>query len=89
MPSQDSKIDFTTFVLSLASSTMIQLGRVPDPTGEATRPELGMARQSIDMLAMLKDKTRGNLTPEETQVIERVLHDVRLAFVEESRKNAS
>ena len=48
-----------------------------------------MARQSIDMLAMLKDKTRGNLTIEESALLDRVLHDARIAFVEESRNQVS
>lgn len=82
-------VDFSTFVLSLASSAMLHLGRVPDPTGQAVTPTLALARQSIDMLSMLRDKTRGNLTPDEAKLLERVLHDVRMAYVEESRNQVS
>ena len=84
-----STVDFSTFVLSLASSAMLHLGKVPDPTGQTMTPTLALAKQSIDMLAMLKDKTRGNLTDEEGQLLDRVLHDVRLAYVEESRNQVS
>lgn len=68
---------------------MLHLGKVPDPTGQTVTPTLALARQSIDMLAMLKDKTRGNLTPDEAQLLDRVLHDVRVTFVEESRNQVS
>jgi hypothetical protein len=81
--------DFSTFVLSLASSVMVHLGRVPDPTGAAPAPNLDLARHSIDLLAMLEDKTRGNLTPEETQLMSRVLHDTRMAWLEEKKRHAS
>ncbi len=89
MSEPSSTVDFSTFVLSLASSAMLHLGRVPDPTGQNVSPNLGLARQSIDMLAMLQEKTRGNLTGEEDQLLSRVLHDLRVAFVEESRNRVS
>ncbi len=89
MPDSAPTIDFSTFVLSMASSVMFHLGRLPDPTGETQQPALGLARQSIDILAMLKDKTRGNLDADEAQLLDRVLHDSRMAFVEESRNQAS
>ena len=82
-------VDFSTFVLSLASSAMLHLGKVPDPSGQTVPPTLALAKQSIDMLSMLKEKTVGNLTDEERQLLDRVLHDVRLAYVEESRNQIS
>jgi hypothetical protein len=84
-----SAIDFSTFVLSLAGSAMVHLGRVPDPTGQSGQVNLEMARQSIDLLVLMRDKTTGNLTPDEASMLERVLHDVRMAFVEEAKKHAS
>ncbi len=89
MAEQTAGVDFSTFVLSLASSAMLHLGRMPDPTGEAMRSDLGLARQSIDLLAMLRDKTAGNLTPEEDTLLKRLLHDLRVAYVEESGQQAS
>lgn len=82
-------IDFTTFILSLASSAMLNLGRMPDPTGEAGPPDLDLARQSIDLLAMLRDKTSGNLNEDETKLLQRLLHDLRIAWLEESGQKAS
>ncbi len=89
MAEQTAGVDFSTFILSLASSAMLHLGRMPDPTGESIRPDLGLARQSIDLLAMLHDKTQGNLSPEEGSLLDRLLHDLRVAYVEESGQQAS
>jgi hypothetical protein len=81
--------DFSTFLLSLASSVMVHLGRVPDPTGGGERVNLELARHSIDLLAMLEQKTRGNLTGEESALLTRLLHDTRLAWLEEKQRHAS
>ncbi len=82
-------IDFQTFLLSLASSAMVHLGRVPDPQGGESQVNLPMARQTIDILSMLRDKTQGNLDAGEAMLLERVLHDLRLAWVEESKDKIS
>ncbi len=84
-----NKPDFSTFLLSLASSVMVHLGRVPDPGGEPTETNLDLARHSIDLLAMLEEKTRGNLSPEEGQLMSRVLHDTRIAWLEEKKLRTS
>ncbi len=78
-------IDFYTFVLSLASSAFVHLGDAPNPeTGEPGPPDLPLAQQTIDILAMLRDKTKGNLTPEEEKFLENLLTDLRLRFVQRS-----
>jgi hypothetical protein len=78
-------ISFTAFVLSLASSTAIHFGDVPDPgSGQKASVNLEGASQMIDILALLEEKTRGNLTAEERQVLEQVLYELRLRFVEVS-----
>ena len=78
-------LSFTTFVVSLASSAAIHFGDLPDPnTGEPAEVNLEGAAQMIDILALLEDKTRGNLTLEERQVLEQVLYELRLRFVEAS-----
>ena len=87
--STPGSIDFSTFILSLAGSAMVHLGRVPDPTGRHGDTNIEMARQSIDMLVMLRTKTHGNLTPDEAALLERLLHDTRVAFLDEARKQAS
>lgn len=75
-------IDFTTFILSLASTAMIQMGAAPHPeTGQAS-PEPELARETIDLLGMLREKTRGNLTDEESKFFDALLYDLRVHFVE-------
>ncbi|WP_242345299.1 DUF1844 domain-containing protein [Anaeromyxobacter terrae] len=75
-------IDFYTFVLSLASSAFIHLGDAPHPdTGVPGKPDLPLAHQTIDILVMLREKTKGNLTPEEEQFMEHLLTDLRLRYV--------
>jgi hypothetical protein len=75
-------IDFYTFVLSLGSSAFMYLGDAPHPeTGEAMKANLPLAKQTIDLLDMLREKTRGNLTPEEEKFMENLLMDLRLRYV--------
>lgn len=75
-------IDFYTFVLSLGSSAFVHLGDAPHPeTGERLAPNLAVAHQTIDILAMLQEKTRGNLTPAEEKFLENMLTDLRLRYV--------
>ncbi len=80
-----SDISFTGFVLSLASSAAIHFGDLPDPgTGQKAQVNLEGASQMIAILALLEEKTRGNLTASERQVLEEVLYELRLRFVEAS-----
>jgi len=73
------------FVLSLASTAAIHFGDMPDPiTGERSALNLDGAAQMIEILALLDQKTRGNLTAEERQILEQVLYELRLRFVEAS-----
>jgi hypothetical protein len=81
-----SALPFTTFVLSLASSAAIHFGDLADPdSGQKRTPNLDGAAQMIAILAMLDEKTRGNLTNEERQVLEQVLYELRMRFVDLSR----
>jgi uncharacterized protein DUF1844 len=78
-------LDFTSFVISLASTAAIHFGDMPDPvTGEKAQVNLAGAAQMIDILALLDQKTRGNLTAEERQVLEQVLYELRLRYIEAS-----
>jgi hypothetical protein len=72
-------IDFNTFVLSLSTSALMHLGKLPE--GENHTVNLAHAKQSIDCLALLEQKTRGNLTGEEERLLSEVLYDLRLRFV--------
>jgi hypothetical protein len=78
-------VDFGTFVLSLGSSALVHLGEISHPDTDQAREDLLLARQTIDLLAMLEEKTRGNLTGEETRFLGDLLADLRLKFVEKSR----
>ncbi len=80
-------IDFYTFVLSLGSSVLIHLGDAPHPeTGKPAERNLPLAQQSIEILAMLQQKTRGNLSPEEEKLLDQLLMDLKLRYVEASRR---
>jgi hypothetical protein len=73
---------FAFFVSTLSTQALLALGHLQDPAqGDAER-DLEQARYLIDVLQMLEEKTRGNLTPEEQRMLENVLHDLRLAYVE-------
>jgi hypothetical protein len=84
-PAQLPEINFSTFVVSLSSSALIHMGIVPDPLTGETKKELALAKQTIDMLGMLQEKTRGNLTDDEAQLMESMLYDLRMRYVEESK----
>jgi Domain of unknown function (DUF1844) len=78
-------LSFTAFVLSLASTAAIHFGDLPDPgSGAVGQPNLDGAAQMIEILSLLDQKTKGNLTAEERQVLEEVLYELRLRFVEAS-----
>jgi len=76
-----SEIDFTNFMLSLSTSALIQLGEIQDPFTQKSAKNLPLAKQTIDLIGMLKEKTKGNLSPEEEKVIEYVLYDLRMRYV--------
>jgi hypothetical protein len=80
-----SALTFTAFLLSLASTAAIHFGDLPDPaSGGRLEPNLEGAAQMIEILSLLDQKTRGNLTAEERQVLEQVLYELRMRFVEAS-----
>ncbi|MGI5860936.1 MAG: DUF1844 domain-containing protein [Myxococcales bacterium] len=79
------QMDFTTFCLSLASSAMIHLGDAPHPETGKAEANMPLAKQTIDILALLEDKTRGNLTSEESRLLATLLYDLRIRYVEAQR----
>ena len=81
----EPQLTFTAFIFSLASSAAIHFGDLPDPvTGKTPEPNLEGAAQMIEILTLLEEKTRGNLTLEEREVLEKVLYELRLRFVDAS-----
>jgi len=78
-------IDFSTFVLSLSHSALVHLGDAPPPDGHVPERDLLLAKQTIDLLGILQEKTRNNLTGEEERLLYQALYDLRLRFVEISK----
>jgi len=82
----ESSLSFTAFVLSLTSTAAIHFGDLPDPvSGKRGELNLDGAAQMIEILSLLDQKTRGNLTAGEREVLAQVLYDLRMRFVEASR----
>jgi hypothetical protein len=79
-------VDFTTFVLSLGQSAVLHLGEAEHPGSGKVEKDLPMAKHTIDLLSMLQDKTKGNLTAHEEKLLESVLYDLRLRYVEAARR---
>jgi hypothetical protein len=78
------EINFATFVVSLNSSALMALGLVEDPTTKQKAKNLALAKQTIDILGMLKEKTKGNLTSDEENMLKSVLYDLRMLYVKET-----
>lgn len=84
-PGDLPRIDFPTFVLSFGASALMQLGQAPGADGatneEVTQSDLALARQTIDTLEMIQEKTRGNLDEDEAKLLQSILYELRMAFV--------
>jgi hypothetical protein len=78
------RLDFSTFVLGLIGTAYVHLGDAPSPEGQDGR-NLPMARQDIDLLGLLQEKTKGNLTGDEERLLEQALCDLRMRYVEVAR----
>jgi hypothetical protein len=80
------QMSFATLVLSLTSSALVHLGAAPEPGSDAPGPpNLPLARHTIDILEVLRTKTSGNLEPEESALLEQVLHDLHMRFLAAKR----
>jgi hypothetical protein len=73
--------DFASFLLSLGSSTLVHLGELEHPDHVGTSKNLALAKQSLDILSMLQEKTRGNLNADETRLLEQLLYELRMKYV--------
>lgn len=80
------EIDFATYVVMLANSVMMLLGQVPDPATQQRHLDLPQAKHTIDILLMLREKTQGNLTSEEAQLLEDVMPQLQMAYVSVSQQ---
>jgi hypothetical protein len=75
------EINFTSFILSLGTSALIQLGEIEDPFTKKQSKNLPIAKQTIDLIGMFREKTKGNLTSEEGNFLDNVLFDLRMRYV--------
>lgn len=80
------EVDFSTHILSLASSALISLGKMPLPGGEAMETDLEAAKALIDVIGMLEVKTKGNLDDAEQKLLQSLLYDLRVAYVDAQKQ---
>ncbi len=82
------EINFASFIFSLGRSAFIHLGEEPDPVSGEKSVSLPMAKETIDVVGLLEEKTKGNLTPEEEQLIKNILYALRMKYVEMAAKRS-
>ncbi|MEW5734010.1 MAG: DUF1844 domain-containing protein [Thermodesulfobacteriota bacterium] len=75
------EVNFATFVVSLSSSILVHLGEIEDPQTGQKEENLPLARHTIDILALLQEKTKGNLNVQEEQLLNNILYDLRMRYV--------
>ena len=80
------EVSLSTFVFSLSSSALIHLGEIPEPGEHQVRIDLPLAKQIIDTLGMLQEKTKGNLDPDEDRLLRSILYDLRMRYVQKMEK---
>lgn len=85
----EERLSFTTFILSLSTSVLVNLGELPDPIANESSLNLPLAKQTIDIIEMLQEKTKGNLAEDEDRIIENMLYDLRIKYVEAAKKHAT
>jgi len=78
---QNEPVAFSSFIMSLATQVLVQLGQMPAPSGMEIPVDRESARQTIDILSMLQRRTKGNLSQEESRFLEEVLHSLRISFL--------
>jgi len=80
------QIDFSTFIMSLTSSAFYHLGDMPDPSTGKKEVNLPAVQQTIDMLVMLREKTKGNLKEDEEKLIEQLIYELQVKYVAKTKK---
>jgi hypothetical protein len=79
-------LNFSTFILSLTTSALVNLGELPDPLSKEKTANLPLAQQTISIIEILKEKTAGNLTEDEGRLMESVLYDLHMKYVQAARQ---
>jgi len=77
------EVDFVGFILSLSTTAMYHFGDIPDPYTQKAEKNLAAAKQTIDILDMIREKTRGNLDEQEKELLEEALYELRMRFIKE------
>ena len=80
------EMNFQMLVISLSTSALVQLGVAPNPANGKTEKDLISAKQTIEILAVLQEKTKGNLTPEESRLLDQCLYDLKMSYVNIAKK---
>ncbi len=88
VPNEDPEINFSSFIISLATQSLMQLGEIKPPPGMNVPLDRESARHTIDILGLLQQKTAGNLTEEEDKLMVEVLHNLRLSYVRVGQKKS-
>jgi len=83
---EQMEVTFSAFIMGLATQILVCLGEIPDPITNQKSKNIIVARQTIDVLALLQAKTKGNLTPDEDKLLGEMLGSLRLAYVEAVKK---
>ena len=86
---QPFQIDFSTFIMSLTSSAFYHLGDIADPETGKTETNLPAVHQTIDMLTMLREKTKGNLNEEENKLLEQLIYELQMKYVAKTKSASS
>lgn len=86
-PPMSPEMVFPAFLLSLNTSALIHMGLLPIPGTEQVEKNIQMAKQTIDLLRVIQEKTKGNLTKEESDLLENMLFELRMKYVELSKEN--
>jgi hypothetical protein len=85
-PGTGARIDFPSYILSYYTQSLVLLGEVPNPYTNQTEEDLEAARHTVDILGMLREKTKGNLAPGEEELLESVLYEVRMKYMAKINK---
>lgn len=80
------EIDFSNFVISLSSSVLFHFGEIPDPVTGKPERNMSAAKQTIDILGMLQEKTKGNLNEDEKKLVDGILFELRIRYVKEKER---
>ena len=80
------EINFASFIFSLSTSALLHFGEITDPISNKKERNLPLAKQTIDLLGMLKEKTKGNLSKDEDELLDSILFNLRMKYVEEAKK---